>query len=263
MEMRFLVGVILPYVALAVFVVGMAYRIYTWRKLAAPPMTLFPAPPDDRSTTVNTIQEVVLFRSLFKGDRLLWILAWIFHAVLLLIFIGHFRVFANVDALLMKMGMSEDAIQAMSSGAGGAAGVVILLATILLLVRRMAVPRVRQITGAADYLALALIGLIIVTGNMMRFPVVPAKAHVSASPAAGALPESSEPEHFDLTVTRKYFGALATFSFSDVRPIKEALKHNVFFVHMCLAFVLIICMPFSKLLHFGGIFFTHQLIRKQ
>ena len=67
---RFVVGVILPYVALAVFVVGMAYRIYTWRKLASPPMTLFPAPSDSRSNAVNTIEEAVLFKSLFKGDRI-------------------------------------------------------------------------------------------------------------------------------------------------------------------------------------------------
>jgi nitrate reductase gamma subunit len=33
--------------------------------------------------------------------------------------------------------------------------------------------------------------------------------------------------------------------------------------HLGLAFLLIMCMPFSKLLHFGGIFFTHQLVRKR
>jgi nitrate reductase gamma subunit len=234
---RFIVGVVLPYVAIVVFVAGMAYRFYTWKKLASPPMTLFSARSDTKSNTVNTIQEVVLFKSLFQGDRWLWVLAWMFHAVLLLIFVGHFRVFANVDALLMKLGMSEDAIQAMSSGAGGAAGVVILLTLILLLARRMALPRVREITGAADYLALGLIGLIIVTGNMMRFSA----------------------EHFDLAITREYFARL--FSFGNVMG-SPALEHNVFMVHMCLALLLILCMPFSKILHFGGIFFTHQLIRK-
>ena len=138
---------------------------------------------------------------------------------------------------LMKLGMSEAAIQAMSGGAGGAAGAVILVATILLLARRLALPRVREITGSADYLALLLIAAIIVTGNMMRF---------------GA-------EHFDLTLTRQYFAGLATFG-----GVLEAaaLQNKVFIVHMALAFLLVMCIPFSKILHFGGIFFTHQLIRK-
>jgi nitrate reductase gamma subunit len=146
-------------------------------------------------------------------------------------------VFTNVDRLLLNLGMSEEGIQAMSSGAGGAAGVVILLAVILLLARRLALPHVRQITGVGDYLALLLIAAIIVTGNMMRFNA----------------------EHFDLATTRDYFGSLALFG--DAQGA-TALRNNLFLTHMGLAFLLILCIPFSKLLHFGGIFFTHQLIHK-
>jgi len=237
---RLIVGVILPYVAIVVFVGGMAYRFHIWSKLASPPMTLFPAPEDNRSNTVNTLQEAVLFKSLFKGDRALWIVAWVFHAVLLLIFLGHFRVFTGmIDDTLGMMGMSDDGIKAMSGAAGGGAGVVILLATILLLVRRMTLPRVREITGAAAYIALLLIAAIIITGNMMRF--------IAA-------------QHFELEHSRDYFRGLA--SFGNVMDA-AALDHNVFLVHMCLALFLILCLPFSKILHFGGIFFTHQLIRKQ
>ena len=237
-SVKFIVGVILPYVAVVVFVAGMIWRIRTWKQLASPSMTLFPAPPTEGANTLNTVKEILLFPSLFKGDRLLWVFAWVFHTVLVLIFLGHFRVFTNVDGLLMTLGMSEESIHAMSAGAGGAAGAVILVATILLLVRRLVMPRVREITGAADYLALLLIGAVIITGNMMRFG----------------------PEHFDLSLTRQYFVDLATFGNAlDA----AALQNNVFVVHMCLALLLILCMPFSKLLHFGGIFFTHQLIRKQ
>ena len=235
---KIMVGVVVPYVAVLVFLAGIAYRIYTWKKLPAPSMTLFPAPPTGQGNAINTLKEALLFKSLFNGDRLLWLFAWIFHAVLALIVVGHFRVFTNVDAILRALGMSDQAIQAMSSTAGGAAGVVILVTVALLLVRRVTLPRVREITGAADYLALLLIGAIIITGNMMRFG----------------------PEHFDLALTRDYFAGLATFS--NVTGM-DALKNSLFLVHMCLAWVLIMCIPFSKILHFGGIFFTHQLIRKQ
>jgi nitrate reductase gamma subunit len=236
-SVKFIVAVVLPYVTLAVFVVGVVWRFRLWKKLASPAITLFPAPPDEGANTRNTIKEVLLFPSLFKGDRLLWVFAWVFHAVLALIFLGHLRVFTNVDHILVALGMSEESIQAMSAGAGGAAGVVILVALVLLLVRRLAIPRVREITGAADYLALLLIAAIVITGNMMRFG----------------------PEHFDLAETRVYFAGLATFG--NVLNA-TALDNTVFVVHMCLALLLIVCMPFSKLLHFGGVFFTHQLIRK-
>ena len=237
---KIIVGMILPYVAVLVFVVGMIYRIYTWRKLAAPAMTLFPAPPSGGANTLNTIQEAVLFKSLFQGDRVLWVFAWVFHAALALIVVGHFRVFTGaIDAMLEKMlGMTEAGIKAMSGNLGGAVGIVILVTVVLLLIRRMTLQRVREVTGVADYLALALIGIIIITGNMMRFGT----------------------EHFDLTLTREFFAGLATFSATNVG---EVLGNNLFVAHMGLGFVLIMLIPFSKILHFGGIFFTHQLIRKR
>lgn len=236
--LRFVVGGILPYLALAVFLVAMGNRIRTWRKLPSPPMTLFPAPPPEgKANTVNTMKEALFFPSLYKGDRALWVVAWGFHAILALIFVGHIRVVSNVDSLMMTLGMTEAGIQAMSGGAGGAAGVLILVAALVLLARRLVIPRVKEITGLADILSLVLIGAILITGNMMRF---------------GA-------EHFDLALTREYFGSLVTFSGVGNG---EVLSNNMFLAHMGLAYLLIMFIPFSKILHSGGIFFTHQLIRK-
>lgn len=267
---RIIVGVVLPYVAVLVFVVGMIYQLMTWKRLASPTMTLFPAPPTGAGNARNVLEEALLFKSLFKGDRVLWLFAWVFHVVLALIVLGHIRVFTGMLDTAMKqvLGMTEAAIQAMSGMSGGAAGIVILVAVVLLLVRRMTLQRAREITGVADYLALLLIAAVIITGNTMRFggdtePVALAEAEISHAPGSTALAAQSESHHFDLAITRDYFGALATFSFSDWTPIEKALAHNTFFVHMCLAFLLIMAIPFSKILHLGGIFFTHQLIRKQ
>lgn len=234
---RIIVGVILPYLAITIFAIGMGRRFYAWKKLPSPRMTLFPTPVDERGNAVNTLKEVFFFKSLFKGDRLLWGVAWLFHVVLALIFAGHVRVFANVDAWMLKLGLNEEQIDAMSSGVGGMAGVVIMATAVFLLLRRLLIQRVREVTGINDCLALLLIGAIIITGNMMRF---------------GS-------EHFDLSLTREYFASLATFSSVVGTP---ALENNMFLLHMCLALLLIMFIPFSKILHFGGIFFTHQMIRK-
>lgn len=236
--LRLVVGGVLPYLALAVFLVAMVNRVLTWRKLPSPPMTLFPAPsPEGNATTFNTMKEALFFPSLFRSDRSLWVFSWGFHAVLALIFVGHFRVVSNVDNLMMSLGMTEAGIQALSGGAGGAAGVLILIAAVVLLARRFVIPRVKEITGLTDIFALVLIGAILITGNMMRF---------------GA-------EHFDLALTREYFANLATFKGVGNA---EVFTNNVFLVHMGLAYLLLMYIPFSKILHFGGIFFTHQLIRK-
>ncbi len=235
--LRIVVGVVLPYVAIAVFAGAMIWRVRTWVRLSQPAMTLFPAPPTAQANTVNTVQEALFFKSLFKADRALWTFAWVFHAVLALVFIGHLRVVANVDGLFTGMGMSETSIHSMSAGIGGAAGVVLCVTGLLLLGRRLFLQRAREISGPGDYAALALIGAILVTGNMMRFG----------------------PGHFDLGLTRDYFAGLATFS--GVAGA-EALRHNVFLFHMGLAFLLVMVIPFSKILHFGGIFFTQQLLRK-
>ncbi len=235
--LKVIIGVILPYLAIVVFVGGMGYRIHVWRKMPSPPMTLFPAPADEKANRLNTVKEVLLFRSLFRGDRVLWVRAWLFHAVLALNVLGHLRVFTNADGLLLRLGLSEAQIQAMSGGVGGIAGIVILATAATLLLRRLVVPRVQEITGLADVLALLLIGAIIVTGNIMRFSA----------------------EHFDLSLTREYFGGLLTF-----RNVADAvvLDNGMFMVHMCLALLLLMFIPFSKILHFGGVFFTHQMIRK-
>jgi len=234
---RFLVGGIFPYVALVVFLAAMANRVYVWRKLPSPAMTLFPAAETNGANAINTIKEATLFSSLFKGDRFLWFFAWAFHVVLALVFVGHFRVFGNVDGIFLSAGMTEAGIQVMSGGVGGVAGIVILVTALFLLIRRFVIPRVREITNFGDVFALALIGLILITGNMMRF---------------GA-------EHFDLTLTREYFASLVTFSsVSDA----AVLQNNMFVVHFGLALLLIMYIPYSKILHFGGIFFTHPLIRK-
>lgn len=227
----FIIGAILPYIVVPVFVIGMGYRFWTWVKTPQPAkMTLFPA---GGSTFREVAAETLLFPSLFKGDRVLWAFAWFFHVTLALVFIGHIRVFSGIiDGVLMNFGMTREGINSMSSISGGAAGVLLLATGILLFLRRIVIPRVREITGIPDFLAPLLVIAIIVTGDWMRF--------------AG---------HFELEQTRVWAASLLTFS-----PIVPA--DGMFLVHLLLAQVLLVFIPFSKILHFGGIFFTQALIKR-
>lgn len=229
---KFIVGVILPYVVVPAFVAGMSYRFWTWFKSPQPAkLTLFPA---GGSTFREVLAEALLFPSLFRGDRVLWFFAWFFHATLALVFLGHIRVFTGaIDRMLEAVGMTPKGLDLMSGLVGGAAGILLLALGLLLLLRRITIPRVREITGIPDVLATLLVVVIIITGDLLRF---------------------SAP--FDLKQTRVWAASL--LSFSPVIPTNE-----MFLLHLALSQVLILFIPFSKILHFGGIFFTQTLIKRR
>jgi nitrate reductase gamma subunit len=223
-----IVGVILPPVTFVVFVAAMLSRLWTWKKLPQPGMTLFPTSP--KGTTAGVLKETLLFPSLFKSDRFLWAISWLFHAMLALIIIGHLRVVTDFPWLWSALNIDADT---MSTAVGGAAGVMILLMLVLLIGRRFVTTRVQEISSPGDYFAVFLILAIVITGNGMRL--------------AG---------HFDLAASRQYFASLVMLQ----RPMVP--ENGWFLAHLFLAQVLLIYMPFSKIMHFGGVFFTQAAIKR-
>jgi nitrate reductase gamma subunit len=223
-----IVGVILPPVTFVIFVAAMMSRLLTWNRLPQPGMTLFPTTPG--GTAKGVLKETLFFPSLFRGDRLLWLLSWLFHAMLALILIGHLRVVTDFPALWAALHVDADV---MSGVVGGAAGVMIMVMVVLLIARRFAVSRVREISVPADYFALFLILAIILTGNAMRFL-----------------------GHFDLAETRGYFASLVMLQWPVVP------ENGWFLAHFFLGQVLLVYIPFSKILHFGGVFFTQAALKR-
>jgi len=231
--MNFFVGSILPYITIVVFLGGIFYRFNKWRKQPKPKMTLSPAPDPGIPRFKELLKETIFFRSLFKGDRNLWIFSWLFHIMLALIFIGHLRVISWLpDNLLGSLGMTTENINTMSQISGGGAGLIIIFMILFLLGRRIFTKRVREISYRGDYIALLLILIVLITGDAMRLV-----------------------SHFDLALTRDYFMGLITFSAVSMPA------NNWFAAHYLFAQLLILYMPFSKLLHFGGIFFTEALVQ--
>jgi nitrate reductase gamma subunit len=138
--MLIFIGFILPYLTILIFMFGMIYRIKVWSKLPSPKMTLFPAPNSGKERFTEVLQETFFFKSLFKGDKGLWAMGWLFHVMLLLIFVGHFRVIAWLpDRILGGLGMTAGDIDTMSLVSGGAAGIVILISLLIILIRRRAI----------------------------------------------------------------------------------------------------------------------------
>jgi len=228
---QFLIGVILPYITVVVFIAGIVYRVRKWNKAPVGKMTLFSAPSTPAEKWKQILKEVLVFKQLFEGNKSLWAGTWIFHASLALIIIGHSRVITDFPLIWGALGMSPANVDTMSNVVGGAAGVIVLAMGIYLLVRRFVVTRVAEVSDTEDYVCLALILAIVISGDILRFG-----------------------PHFDLNLSREWFAGLLTFSGGPVP------SSPYFLLHLFLGQILIVYVPFSKFLHIPGIFYSKSLL---
>ncbi|MBI4710749.1 MAG: sulfate reduction electron transfer complex DsrMKJOP subunit DsrM [Nitrospirae bacterium] len=251
-----LFGIAVPYAAMAIFLIGVISRVLKWGRSPVPfciPTTcgqqkslpwIKQSKLDNPSTTSGVIGrmllEVLLFRSLFSNTafelrngpkvaygstRWLWLGGLAFHWSFLVVLIRHLRLFTEpVPACLSSLEVLDGFLQI---GAPGLllSGVVLLLAVTYLFLRRVLIPEVRYISLAADYFPLFLILSIALSGIIMRYftkvDIVGVKA---------------------LT--------LGLVSFNAVIP--EGIS-VVFYIHLFLVSALLAYIPFSKIMHLGGV----------
>lgn len=209
---------LLFYVATAVLVGGLAFKIRRYWTVPAPlkiPTT--PAPTTSTGVAFRLAREVVLFESLFKANKWIWVFGWVFHFGLLLVLLRHLRYFVNpvpeVLAFIQPFGIL--AAFAMVAGLAG------------LWARRIVVPRIRYISAPSDHLMLALLLAIGLSGMAMKFVA-----------------------HTDIVAVKAFFTGLMTF---EIRPLPT---DPLLLVHLTLVATLMIIFPFSKLLHGVGLFFS-------
>ena len=219
------------YLSAAVFLLGMAWRVFTWLRAPVPlKIPLTPGPATAAGVVGRMAGEVILFRSLFGADRSLWAAAWVFHVALVLLAIGHVAGLVVPDFARAVLGLTSDQSSHLAHVTGGAFGILAVVPLIFLFIRRLVVERVRHISALSDYLALALLFLAIQTGNHMRF--------------MGDL---------NIAQAREFVAGLLAF-----RPVPPP-QDGPFVAHMLLVCALLVYIPFSKLMHLGGIFFSPTL----
>lgn len=206
------------YVATAVFLGGLAYRVYAYARTPAPlkiPTT--PAPASRSGVALRLLREVALFESLFKSNLWIWLFGILFHGALLLVLLRHVRYFTEPVwgwvVWLQPFGIH--------------AGLVMAAALAALWARRFLVARIRYISTPSDHLMLFLLIAIAATGLGMKFFMTP-----------------------DIVSVKAFFLGLMRF---DWQPLPA---HPGLFIHLALVALLMIVFPFSKLLHAPGIFFS-------
>jgi nitrate reductase gamma subunit len=218
--MSFLTGLfaLLFYVAALVLVAGLAFKVVQYARTPAPlkiPTT--PAPTTQSGVVFRMAREVVLFESLFRGNKWTWIFGWMFHFGLFLVTLRHLRYFLDPVPLPIEL------VQPFGIYAGFAmvAGLVGLWG------RRVLVDRVRYISSPSDHLILGLLILIGVSGLLMSFVV-----------------------HTDIVAVKAFFLGLMTL---NVQPLPA---DPLLMLHLLLVVGLMIIFPYSKLLHAPGLFFS-------
>ena len=206
------------YIATLLLVAGLAYKIIDYSRTPAPlviPTT--PAPTTQAGVAYRMFKEVVVFESLFKANKWIWVFGWLFHFGLLLVLLRHLRYFTQ------PVWAWVDALQPF----GKYASFLMVIGLLGLLARRFLVDRVRYISTPSDYLMLVLILGIGITGMLMTFVV-----------------------HTDIVALKQFFLGLM---YLDIQPLPQ---DPILLVHLALVALLMMIFPISKLLHAPGLFFS-------
>lgn len=211
------------YLASAIFIIGVARKIVQYAKTPAPlKIPTMPAPVTQGGVVVRMASEIVLFNSLFKSNKWIWIFGWMFHFALLLALFRHLRYVISPDSLFMPL-IGHQIVQAF----GKYAGFAMLAGLGGLFARRIFVDRVRYISSPSDYAMLLLLIAIAGTGMMMSFV-----------------------EHTDIIMLKEFMLGLLVV---DIQPLPS---DTILLVHLGLVIALMIIFPISKLLHAPGVFFS-------
>jgi len=252
-------GGILPLATIVIFIAGMVYRVIKWAKSPVPfriPTTCgqqktlpwikannLESPYNIWGVLGRMALEVLFFRSLFRNTKVglkegsklvygstkwLWLGGLVFHWSFLIIFVRHFKFFAEpVPSWILTM-QSLDSFFQVGLPVIFLTDIAILAALTFLFFRRLFDSKLRYISLAADYFPLLLISAIAVTGVLMRYFI-----------------------KVDIISIKEM--AMGWLTFSPTVPEGVGV---LFYMHLFMVCCLFIYFPLSKLTHLAGVFMS-------
>lgn len=250
-------GVVIPYLAIAIFIVGFIVRIVGWFRSAVPfriPTTAGQQKsmpwikqnkldnPSSRAGVIGRMAlEVLFFRSLFRNAstektnegitigsaQWLWLFALCFHWSMLIVVLRHFRLFFDpvpvwVNAIEGIDGMFQIGVPVLYI-----TDLILVASITFLFLRRVIVPRIRYISQTIDYFPLMLLLGIAFSGICMRYF-----------------------SKVDMSAVREL-----TLGLVSLHPVTN-VTDPVFYIHIFLVSCLLAYFPWSKLMHAGGVFMS-------
>lgn len=219
-ELVFFIEGIFPYIAIVVFAFGTVFRLWSWIRTPVPlNINLAPSKTTWKAVFGKIAAEVLLFVSLFRNDRVLWVAAWVMHVCgLIVIVASHF--FGIIDASIeaytpYAIPYSKTILYIAALFAFPLIGTLLII-----LVRRISTREIRRISVPTDYVAISLIMAHVIGGTYMSF-------------------------FTELDMNKVAAWGMGLFTF---RPV--AVDGSwIFAVHCATCFTTFIYFPFSKLFH--------------
>jgi len=252
-------GGVLPYVAVAVFLIGVVATVIKWAKSPVPfhitttcgqqkslpwiKSSYVENPHTKLGVLFRMVLEVLFFRSLFRNTKMelregpkvvyganywLWLFGLVFHWTFLLVLIRHLRFFTEPVPGFIMLLQEIDGFLEIGVPVVYVTSFLFIGAVTMLFLRRFFSPQLRYISLAADYFPLFLIIGIAVTGILMR--------HFSKT---------------DIVAVKELTMGLLAFNPSPPEGISY-----LFYIHLFFVTVLFAYFPFSKLMHMGGVFLS-------
>jgi nitrate reductase gamma subunit len=254
-----LFGILIPYAALLVFILGVIWRVLTWARLPVPfriPTTggqgkSFPwikqnkidSPFTSFGVIMRMALEVLFFRSLFRNTKTelrdgpqfsygstkwLWAAGLAFHYTFLLVLVRHMRLFLEPVPQVIGIVEMLDGFFQVGAPVLYITDLIFLGAVTFLFLRRVIIPQVRYISLASDYFPLFLIFGIGLSGVLMRYFF-----------------------KTDIVGVKELTMGLMTFN-----PVIPQGIDIIFYIHLFLVSILLLYFPMSKLMHMAGVFLS-------
>ena len=225
------------YLALAVFIVGMAWRIREWMTTPRSPIPLgmFPKPKTKYGRFFKMLKDTFIAPQSARIEPAMWIAAMAFHIAALGAFVGQLRLIREFPVLPSLLG--DAGMNTFAAWSGSIAGILMLVAIVFWIARRTYGPY-KTISVPEDYLLLALLLGVVVMGDHMRF-VYGSVVHAATY--------------------RAWFTSLLTFRPSFPAELTSSNVGISLGTHMLFVDLFLIYFPFSKLVHSVGSLVTNYV----
>ncbi len=229
------------YLGLAVFVLGMGWRIYQWTTTPKSRVRLgmFPKPRTKAGRFGKMLKDTFIAPHSAAIEPRMWFFAMLFHVAALAAFVGHLRILGEYPILPELLG-GEHAMNNFAAYAGSIAGTLMLVGVVYWIARRTFGPY-KNLSVPEDYLLLALLFGVIIMGDHLRF-VYGGYIHADTY--------------------QEWFKSL--LAFAPAFP-EKLLVGNVGWslgTHMLFTDLFLLYFPFSKLVHTIGSF-SANLVRSE
>jgi nitrate reductase gamma subunit len=212
----------LVYAALAFFVIALVLRLAAILRSPGHPyqLAIYPA---GRRPLLEALRDTFGMPQVLRRAPLFWFFLVIYHLGFLALILGHLDLF---PALRIVPAASRHMLGA------GLVGLAVTLPTFYFLGRRF-VGETRKISTPGDYLLLLLLLFLFLFGDLMSWG--------NSWTASGFVMTKKD---FSL-----YFASLARFSFADPRTMLHGSHYHFVVIHVLLAELFLVVLPFTKVMH--------------